>query len=162
MLLAEMLREAERVVDRQVESLRALDAKTEQVLGMGVALVGAEVAGAGYLQGAGDGWSVGDSFLIGAIALAFAGLAVLLDVYVGVRRSSVWLMGPDVAWLSREANDPRWRSVEHYVHVIAALERSHRANGRTLERQSFLRRTAVVLLLVSAFLAAGGAFYLLA
>lgn len=160
--LMEMLREAERDVDHQVARLAELARKTEHLTTVGTALVGAEVAAYAYVASQGIGSPVGRSLFVASASAALIALAVLLSTYVGFRHRLGVVVGPGGAWLAAKVNEPAWTPTEHLVALIAAYPRYMDENARILRAVHASQRGALVALLASTALAAGGGLYVFA
>lgn len=160
-LLVEMIREAERAVDHQIKDAEESDDKNEHLLGLGVVLIGAEVAGVAYLPGIAASDAASAAFGA-AVLFALFGLVAFLDAYVGIWRRSRLRTGLHPAWLATKANDPAWTPTEHLVAAAAAYDEVYATNLGTLERTFRARRVGLAFLFASATFAAGGALYGLA
>lgn len=158
----EIVREAERAVDHQVKDAEESDDKNEHLIGLSVALVGAEVAAYAYVRANSTVSGIASYAIPVAIGLALAALMALLDAYVGLWRRGRVVTGPHPAWLALKANDPAWTSTEHMVAVAAAFQEVHAMNTAALGAAAASRRIGLGLLLASTACAAGGALYLLA
>lgn len=160
-VLREMLREAERAVEHQIHIAAELDDKTEQMITLGVGLVGAEVTAFAYVASRGVA-AKGGIVLVAGILAAFVGLVFLLDAYVGLRRRAFFETGPEIGWVVEKANDETWTEDDHLVAVLRTFPGCIRQNAATIDASSAARKAGLFLLLTSTALAAGGGLYALA
>lgn len=154
-----MLRECELGLQQQIEIMKELDDKTEQMVTLGVAILGAEVAGTALLlreSRSGAAW-----FLAAAVALGIMGLLVLVDAYVGWSRAGRAATGPSLAWIAEKAQDPEWTEARHLAATIGAYPSFAATNEVDLRRRVIAHRRSVGCLLASVVVAAGGGVYLL-
>lgn len=160
-LLAEMLREAERVVDRTFRMAEETDDKTEQMMAMGIASLAGGLALASLAAGAErlDGTGLGLLILAGSVNL----LAVhrFLEAYVGLPRSTSLSLAPHPDWLREKAEDADWTAGAHLFALLHQHAAGVRANLKAIEMVVRRRRDGARLLLGSIGLFAIAAFYIL-
>lgn len=128
-LLQEMLREGERVLDVQARAAEELNTKAEHMIGLGVASIGAAAALAAYMADKVCGWP--------GLVLVGIGLGAAVNIY-SVRRFVKCYIGdkdeialdipPATDWLVKKATDDDWTLLKHYIAVIQGIDRSRAAN----------------------------------
>jgi hypothetical protein len=159
-LLAEMLREAERVADRILRMTEEQDDKSEQTIALGVAILGGGVGLAGLAAGRADL----DGAALAALALAgSANLVALhrfLGAYVGARGASSLHLGPDPAWLAERARQPEWSARFHILAVLEGHASDIEVNRRAIANVVRRRRSGLQLLLFALGCYALCAFYI--
>lgn len=150
-LLAEMLRESERILDHQVKALEELDDKSEQMLGLGVALLGGGVA-FGVLVTTSNALAVNSTF-IGLLASAgllnVAALAFFVGSYIGFVRHTEVHVGPSLAWIRDKSNEASWSLMDHYLSVLFDIPSYYDWNNRKSVAAARRRQVGVYVLLVA-------------
>lgn len=146
-LLAEMLREAERVVDRILRITEEQDDKSEQAIALAVATLGGGLALATFGVTRGQVGAVALAALALAAALNLAALRQLIDAYLGLASGVSLQLGPHPGWLAERSNDAQWTIESHVAAVLKAHERDIRTNLAALERVARRRRVGLKLVL---------------
>jgi hypothetical protein len=149
-LLAEMVREAERVIDHQVRAKEAIDAKSQNALTVAIAALGGGLALGSLVLTRG---APTDAFFLAAIAagggLNLGSVLVLLDAYMGLRLRRELAIGPSVAALSERALRDDWTWMDHGTTLLASLAEQYDQNGRAIEAAVARRREGLLLLVGS-------------
>lgn len=158
-LLREMLREAERVLDRQFRMMEEHDDKTEQAIALGVATLGGGVALATFARAGTAPLAMG--FVVFGAALNLLALLWLLEAYVGLSRKESLRMGPNLRWLAAKANDRTWSLEDHLLTLIKDVPAHWDANLAALRAVAGRRRSGLLMLLVSMSSYAMGTLYIL-
>lgn len=128
--LAEILREAERVLDHQVQFLGELDDKVGQTLSLAVGLLMAASTLAAFLSDRAHPWRL---YALGLCAGGLWNLAAALHLARAcglVDREVEARVGPDPGWLVERAHDPDWPPRRHDLQVLGAVHNSIEANDR--------------------------------
>lgn len=162
--LAELQRQAERVLDHEAQARERMDAKTQHVMGVGLATLAGSVALATFasenLAGR-AGWG-----LVAAVGLAalanLAAMVLLAAAYVGFRAHAELAIGPGLDWLADKAQDPSWTCEETHLNVLAAVRSFSHYNRAGTREAARWRRRAIYLLGLAVVLDAGVGLYVLA
>lgn len=160
-LLAEMLREAERAVDRQLTVLAELDDKSEQLLAVTLATLGAGLA----LFGFAADWlptrvDPGFKAVVGlAVAANLSSLLAVLSGYVGAAGPAERFAGPSPAWLREKANLADWTLERHMVTAIGGVADSFRHNAALMDAHRKAHSLGLLLLTAGVLLYAVAALY---
>ena len=157
-----MVRQAERVVDDQVHTFERADAKSERLLGLAVAAMGAGLAvattGIGRL-----GFPVDPVFsamlLVGAIC-ALGALWQFLGSSLGLLRRSDVQVGLSPDWIARRAAPDGMPVAEFQAHVLRSLALCFLGNLAKLEESLRHRREGIRLLLAAFALFAAAILYI--
>lgn len=128
-LLAEMLSEAERVLDHQVHALEELDDKVEQLLALSVAVLLGAFALAAFLAERAGAWRLYAAGLSGGGLWNVAAIVRFARAYGVVDREVETQAGPDTYWLVERARDPAWSADAHLPQVLGAVHNRIEANG---------------------------------
>lgn len=139
-LLAEMVREAERVIDHQVSVLKELDRKSGLVTTVAQALLAGAVilitlVTAQEVQGVDVPFIalLSSGGLVNVVALVRS-----LDAFVGPRQHEAVKVGPDIRWVRRRSQEEGWGATNHRLSVISGLAAYQEDNlgfmGRKLEK----------------------------
>jgi hypothetical protein len=145
----EMLREAERVIDHEVQAIEQLDAKTSHALTLAISGITLLVA-LGTLAGA----NVSRSFLV---VLALAGVAngaavhALIRAYHGLRSRGEVSVGPSPVWLADGLTVERSLR-EHLDSVLLGYRDYHLHNQAFMSDMKRSRAAGIRLLVLAAFL----------
>lgn len=148
-LLAEMLREAERVVDRTFRMAEEQDDKTEQLIVLSIASLGGGLALATFAANLHGFDLVGLGLLAGGGVSNLGALHRLLGSYAGMPRVASLAVGPDLDWLVARGDEPAWTDISHLRAVLRSMAKASRMNLATLELVRQRRRTGTSLLVVS-------------
>jgi hypothetical protein len=158
-LLVEMVREAERVLDRVLRSMEEQDDKTEQGIALAIATLGGGLAIASLSEAA-------RPILLAAIgvgaALNLAAVAGFLDAYVGISGGVPLCLALDPRWLVDTAADDTWSLERHLEALVGAYGEAIRANVRALALVAQRRKRALTWLMASVAVYAIGGFLILA
>lgn len=158
-LLAEMLREAERVVDRLFRMAEEQDDKTEQTIAFGVAALGGGLALMTFAAGQRILDVPGFVLLLGGGITNLLALQRFLGAYLGLPRASGLFVGPDPSWLA-DAADALPDAVAHLHLVLRLHATTAPENLAALRRVAAQRRTGLGILLLALVQYAFGAFYI--
>lgn len=160
-VLAELLRQAERVIEQQAQAREQLDSKTQEIMAIGLAALGGGVALATFvaekLVGA-PVWPV-----MGALAAAgllnLVALGLFIAAYIGFADQVELAIGPDLEWVRQKAEDPSWTREETLLNLIIATPQYaafNRASGEEAARQ---RRWGILILGLAVIAYAGIGLY---
>lgn len=143
--LAELQRQAERVLDHEVTARERMDAKTQHLMGVGLATLAGGVALATFAAERLPG-KVAGGFVaaVGFAALAnLAAMGLLTASYVGFRGHAEVAVGPGLDGLAEKAQDPSWTREETYVNVLVAAQSFSRYNRSGAHEAATWRRKAI-------------------
>lgn len=156
------LRQSERVIDHQVRTAEEADDKSEQLIALGISVLGGALFLVAFL---GEGLPLGAraSFL-GAIAAALglngASILLFLWAYHGFRRGSERHVGPDPGALTAVANDPTATVSKFTAKLLRSYADYFRYNSRRMANAA-RRRLAGIYALLAAIVAYGTAILLI-
>lgn len=142
MLLNELVRQAERVIDRQIAAMRELDEKTGQMIRLAVAAAAGAIA-LGGLAGSPDTRLASLGFIsayLAGLLLNLTALAALLEAYVGLRVHTDLHIGPDLRWMAERSDRPGWSLRSHQSHLLEAYPTFGAYNARRMRRALAWRR----------------------
>jgi hypothetical protein len=160
-LLRESLREAERVLDHQMEALQEVDDKAEQVLAVTLATTGGGLAFFAYASAKVDPGRSFGFILVFAVGFAANVLAAaaFLSGYLGFVNPTVVQAGPAPAWIAQRTTDPSWSERDHLRSVIAGHARYFANNERIFRQVRAWTLGGFALLALAVVCYAGAAFY---
>lgn len=164
-LLAEMVREAERVLDTQADSFRQLDGKSQQSIAMGLASLGGLLALTTFAMeklGASLNWS---TWLLFSLAGTFnlAALYLFIDAYIGLKPAKGrQAVVPALDWLQEKSTRPDWTLESHYLSVLSEFPRCYALNQKVIEAKIRRRRQGLKFLFIALVLAAGATLFMMA
>lgn len=145
-ILAALVRDAERVIDHQVQAMEELDDKSEHMLGLGVALLAGGVSIATFLAGRESAprpdWTFFCLLCAGGTT-NIAAILAFLESYVGFRHGTRLAVGPSLEWIQAKANDPDWSLPSHRLSLLSeegyptyarvnSIKMAHSARARRL------------------------------
>lgn len=158
-VLPEVLRQLERLIDRQGRALEEQDDRTEQALTLSVAILGGALALASLVRSSAalDGAFLA---LLGVSAvLNIAALAAFLRAYLALPKAVA--VGPDPHWMSGKANDVEWKLADLLLSVVTDYPDYYVANGAILRRAAREQLRGATLLVGSLGGYAMATFYIL-
>lgn len=158
-LLAEMLREVERVVDHQVRWMKHQDDKTEQTLALATATLGGGLVLATFLHQTRASDIASLVLVASASSANLASLWRLLRAYLGVPK--LLRLGPHPGWIAEKSNDATWSKADHYLFLLAGFPRYYEQNAEMLARVARERLAGLRLLLVALLGYSSAAAYML-
>lgn len=162
-VLAEMLREAEKIVDHQVQAIEEMDDKAEQMIGIGIGTLGGGLALAAFLADRTGVTGIVAPYSAVAIPLSLSVAAILffLESYIGILNPRSAAVGPDLRWIREKSNDSGWGLKDHYLSVLAAYPNFYDANMKKMEHSVTWRRRGLFVLMIAVASYAVGAYYIL-
>jgi hypothetical protein len=152
-LLREMVREAERLVDHQLQAMEELDNKSEQMIKLSVALLAGGAALAGFTIRHLVAYAGGAFLAALGVAATLNGTAIVSFVasYVGLRHQTDAHVGPHPRWLKQKPVDEGWTLALHVGSLIQGYaDYSDHNVGRM--RTSARRRVRGLALLAAALI----------
>lgn len=149
--LAEMVREAERVLDHQVRAAERLDERSQQGVALATAALGGALALGSLVAGSAPR-SADHLFLpllAGGGVLNLFALFQLLQAHAGLREGGTLRVAPGLAWLDSKAGQRTWTLLLHLRSVIAGARAYEEYNRRALLETAARRRRGLAALLAS-------------
>lgn len=161
--LDEFVRQAERIIDQQLQAMSRLDDKSAEIIRFGVATLAGGIALAALalqnLKAAVDPAFFAQFASAGGLNV-FA-LLFELHAYAGFRRHPEPRVGPRIDWLLDTANDPTWSPERHQLSILATLKKSEHHNVGEMARSALWRRRGLLALLGSVLVYTTAFFYIL-
>lgn len=162
-LLAEMVREAERVIDHQVSELKELDTKSAHVTTTAQALLAGAVILITFVTGQTPDRV--DAVFLAIFTLAATINAVSLtrslDALSGVRAPETVSLGPSPAWLAERSVEGDRGIPEHLRAVLRGLSSYEKANVKVMRQKADKRILTLRLLSAAVALYTTSLFYIL-
>lgn len=137
-LLAEMVREAERVIDHQVSVLKELERKSDRVTTTAQGLLAGAVILITFVTARVPTRADLPFLVLFSLAGLVNAVALLrsLDSFIGPRHHEAVSVGPSVDWIHRRSQERGWDAADHRLSVVRGLAEYERDN------QDFMRRKA--------------------
>src|SRR3990172_8724467 len=161
-LLREMVRESERVCDIQRQSFARADARSEQMIALGLVTLGAGLAMSRSFEPSGSP-APDPPFLAlmgGAMVLNAHAILTFLRAYLRPREHSAIRFGPSPEWIANQSRRRNLREPEHLRALLVGLADDHFENLSLLQTAVATRDKGLSRLTLAALLYGAAGFYI--
>jgi hypothetical protein len=148
-LLAELVRESERVVDWQVKAFERAEDKSDRLMSLALAVLGGGLAIGAIVNADGPPayGAIALGLVAGAACLNLTSLVFFLRASPGLLEQHDVRPGPAPRALSRRSLDNTWTLEDHYLDFLRSMADCHIENAANLARAVLGRRRGLRLLL---------------